>query len=233
MNKHRYYRVFTHDLRSPIQTSEPVWDGSLPHRLPVVKVDDGPKQCAPGWHACRDAEDALQISGLWHGGKNGGPARIYRVARPYKLVDRGQKVRAAAWTIVEEMGPPNTKEINCVLEVWGELVRAHRENRKADLRGAYLGGADLRNANLRGAYLDGAYLGGANLGDANLRDADLGGAYLGDAYLGDADLGGAYLGGVYLGGAYLRGAYLGDADLGGAYLGSWERGPDGYARRIS
>jgi len=66
--------------------------------------------------------------------------------------------------------------------------------------------------------------------------ADLRGANLDGAYLRGANLSGAYLCGAYLRGAYLSGANLSDANLRGAYLrgadlGSWERGPDGYARR--
>ena len=65
----------------------------------------------------------------------------------------------------------------------------------------------LAYADLRGAYLRGADLRGANLYGANLS--------------------GAYLRGADLRGAYLRGAYLYGADMYG-----WERGPDGFARRV-
>ena len=94
--------------------------------------------------------------------------------------------------------------------------------RIADLRSANLGGANLGGANLYSADLGGADLGGANLYGANLYGADLGGADLRIANLRGANLGGADLGGANLGGA----------DLGGANLGEWERGADGYARRI-
>ncbi len=82
----------------------------------------------------------------------------------------------------------------------------------------YLEGADLRGADLRGAGLTGAYLYGAYL-----RRADLRGALLRGAYLYGADLRGADL----------TGAYLRRADLTGASLDGWERGPDGYARRVT
>jgi uncharacterized protein YjbI with pentapeptide repeats len=85
---------------------------------------------------------------------------------------------------------------------------------------------------LRGAYLRGAYLRGANLGGADLREANLSGADLRGANLRGADLSGADLREANLSGADLRGADLGGADLSRADLGGWERGPDGYARRV-
>ena len=110
------------------------------------------------------------------------------------------------------------------------------------MRSANLRIADLRSANLGGANLGGADLGGANLYSADLGGADLGGANLYGAYLYGADLGGADLRianlrgadlrSANLGGANLGGANLGGADLRGADLGEWERGADGYARRI-
>jgi len=66
----------------------------------------------------------------------------------------------------------------------------------------------------------------------SLAYADLRGADLSGAYLRGADLRGADLSGAYLRGAYLRGADLRGADLRGADLGDWERGPDGFARRV-
>lgn len=63
----------------------------------------------------------------------------------------------------------------------------------------------------------------AHLQDADLRNARLQGARLRDARLQYADLRGADL----------RGARLQGARLQGADLDRWERGPDGYARRIS
>ena len=46
------------------------------------------------------------------------------------------------------------------------------------------------------------------------------------------NLSGAYLSGANLSRADLYGANLSRADLSGADLGGWERGPDGYARRV-
>jgi len=82
---------------------------------------------------------------------------------------------------------------------------------------------NLYGADLRGAYLAGAYLAGADLTWAYLAGADLTGACLARA-----DLTGADLSGADLAGAYLRGA-----DLAGVDLAGWERGPGGFARRVT
>lgn len=91
----------------------------------------------------------------------------------------------------------------------------------------------LRRANLYGADLRGAYLAGAYLAGADLREADLSGAYLHGACLRGADLTNADLTGAYLRWADLTGADLTGADLREVDLDGWERGPDGYARRVT
>jgi len=194
-----YFRVFTHDLQSPIYPSGPVWNGSLPYRLPAVKVDTSDAECAPGWHACRTLGEAMQISAAWHDGR---PCRAFRVNRPYRLVERGTKVRAASWTIVEEIDPWDYPAGDPIVEAWAECARASHAGRSGGRHCADLSYTDLPGANLFGANLSGADLRDANLRGANLR------------------------------GANLFGAYLRDANLRGADLGSWERGPDGFARRI-
>jgi len=96
-----YYRVTTHDLRSPIQGGGPIWDGSLPYDLPMVEVDTGPMECAPGWHATREPHVALRIAGLW---PNGYPSRLWRVEpTTEEVIERGDGCRAATWRIVEEV----------------------------------------------------------------------------------------------------------------------------------
>ena len=104
---------------------------------------------------------------------------------------------------------------------------------RAYLRGADLSGADLTRADLRGAYLAGADLRGATLSWADLTRADLSGADLGGATLSWANLSGADLFGADLSRANLDGADLTRADLTRADLGAWERGPNGYARRVT
>jgi hypothetical protein len=131
-----------------------------------------------------------------------------------------------------------TIEWTPLAEVWFSLTRFAAWARErgviprvslayADLSGANLSGADLCGADLYGAYLGGAYLRGAYLRGANLCGADLCGADLCRANLRVADLSGSKLSV-----ADLSFAYLGGANLSGANLGNWERGPDGFARRV-
>ena len=94
------YKVFTHDLRPPVRGGEPVWSGALPHRLPVIDVDLSGAECAHGWNACATAEDALSIAGFWPDGR---PSRLYRVETEIEVISRGDKLRAATWTITEEL----------------------------------------------------------------------------------------------------------------------------------
>ena len=94
------YKVFTHDLCSPIQGGEPVWDGALPHSLPQVLVDESQTECAAGWNACSEPHTALCIAGLW---PNGRPSRLFVVTAPDATVlVRGDKLRAPTWDLISE-----------------------------------------------------------------------------------------------------------------------------------
>src|SRR6267378_3560472 len=94
------YKVFTHDLKPPVQGGDPVWPGTLPHALPVVDVDQSTSECARGWNACATAEDALRIAGFWPSGR---PSRLYRVETDALVIARGDKLRSSTWTITEEV----------------------------------------------------------------------------------------------------------------------------------
>jgi len=99
MPRTQAYKVFTHDLRPPVRGGDPVWAGGVPHMLPRTEVDTSDEECAAGWNACAMAEDALRIAGLWPDGR---PSRLFRVETNEPVFVRGDKVRAATWTIVEE-----------------------------------------------------------------------------------------------------------------------------------
>ena len=94
------YKVFTHDLRSPVQRGLPVWDGSLPHDLLPVALDFSAGECGAGWNFAAAPETALRIAGLWPDGR---PSRLYRCEIPTEALVRGDKLRAATGTIVEEI----------------------------------------------------------------------------------------------------------------------------------
>ena len=93
------YKVFTDDLCSPIQGGAPVWDGTLPHKLPRRKVDRSLNECGAGWNFCRTAAGALRIAGLW---PNGRPSRAFEVEARSAL-ERGRKLRAETLTIRREL----------------------------------------------------------------------------------------------------------------------------------
>ena len=84
------WKVLTHDLRSPIQHGEPLWNGALPFRLPRVTVDPGPDECAAGWNFCDRLSTALGIAGLWPTGR---PSRAFLIDEPENLLVRGNKLR--------------------------------------------------------------------------------------------------------------------------------------------
>ena len=94
------YKVFTHDLCSPIRGGAPVWNGKLPYTLPVVEVDQSDDTCAAGWNACTNQHDALRIAGLW---PNGWPSRLFKVKTCSEVIEREDKLRAANWDIIEEI----------------------------------------------------------------------------------------------------------------------------------
>jgi hypothetical protein len=94
------YRATTHDLRSPIRGGKPIWDGSVPFRLPEVKCEYSSRQCAPGWYATQFPEEALIMASLW---PDGFSARFWRVEAPDEIVVvREKKCRAPWWNIVKE-----------------------------------------------------------------------------------------------------------------------------------
>lgn len=114
------FKVFTHDLRSPIKGGDPVWDGSLPYILPITSVDAGPEECSAGWNACAEGHQALQIAGLW---PNGHPSRLFRVETDQPVIIRGDKLRATSWSILEEITDV-TSHVRQLSEPFGDLADA-------------------------------------------------------------------------------------------------------------
>lgn len=93
------YKVLTHDLRPPIHGGEPVFDGTCPYELPLVAVDTSDNDCGAGHNACRKLSTALRIAGLW---PNGRTSTAWVVEHPVDMVERGDKLRAARWTITRQ-----------------------------------------------------------------------------------------------------------------------------------
>lgn len=94
------YKVFTHDLCSPIQGGAPVWTGEVPHELPTVELDKWHDECAAGWNFTHDIKTGLFIAGLW---PNGRPSRIFSVEATGTVVERGNKIRSDKVTIISEV----------------------------------------------------------------------------------------------------------------------------------
>ena len=92
------WKVFTHDLCSPIQGGEPVWDGTTPWTTPPVTLDESRSECAAGWNFCRAPELALRIGGLW---PDGWPSRLF-VVEAESCLERGEKCRAVQLTVIRE-----------------------------------------------------------------------------------------------------------------------------------
>lgn len=92
-----YYKLFTHDRRSPLQGGEPVWDGSYPYELPPVTLDTGLEECAPGWHFVTNLAAGFRIAGLW---PTGYPSLVVLAEPGPDCVVRGGKVRASTGTLI-------------------------------------------------------------------------------------------------------------------------------------
>jgi len=114
------YKVFTHDLRPPIQGGDPVWNGTLPYDLPTVEVDTSKDECASGWNFCTKPDNALFIAGLW---PNGYPSRLFQVEAK-NVIKRSNKCRTASLRIMREC---DEDEIRTVVEKISEEFGEHRD----------------------------------------------------------------------------------------------------------
>jgi hypothetical protein len=106
MSKFKGFKAFTHDLCSPIQGGDPIWDGSLPYILPKVEVDISDEECGAGWNFTKELKTALKITGFW---PNGRPSRVFRVETNEEVFERGNKCRTSCLSIVSEV---SEEEIN-------------------------------------------------------------------------------------------------------------------------
>ena len=92
-----YWKVLTHDYRSPIQGGEPLFNGTLPYRLPVVRLDVGPAECAAGWNFTDNLATALRIGGSW---PDGWPSTAFEVEPSADMIQRDDKHRASSLRLV-------------------------------------------------------------------------------------------------------------------------------------
>ena len=93
------WKVLTHDLRSPIQRGEPIWNGLFPFRLPQVTADPGPAECAAGWNCCERLSTAFGIAGWWPLGR---PGRAFLLEELENPLVRGKKLRCNTALVTRE-----------------------------------------------------------------------------------------------------------------------------------
>src|SRR6266850_2502811 len=92
-----FWKLFTHDFCSPLQGGKPVWDGSLPFTLPIVKLDTGDKECSHGWNFVDDLAKGFQIAGMW---PNGRPSCVGVIEPSKDAIQRKDKWRSSGGKIV-------------------------------------------------------------------------------------------------------------------------------------
>ena len=115
------WKLFTHDLCSPIQGGKPVWDGSLPFTTKRVKLDAGESDCSRGWNYVADIATGFGIVGLWSTGR---PSRVFMVEASEDAIERKGKRRASELRIVREA---TEEEIRAGVAQVSEVFGVHAE----------------------------------------------------------------------------------------------------------
>ena len=95
-----YYKALTHDFRPPIQGGEPVFDGTLPYKLPRVSLSTGTKECAEGWNFTDNLAAVLRIAGLWPDGR---PSTVFEIEPSPDAIQRGDKWRTSELTLLRQL----------------------------------------------------------------------------------------------------------------------------------
>ena len=113
------FKVFTHDLRPPIQGGEPVWNGKIPFELPAVKLDESVGECGAGWNFVKDIKTGLKIAGMWPTGR---PSRVFSVEATGKVVERSDKIRTDKLTVLAEV---SDEEINAAIYDFSKAFVPH------------------------------------------------------------------------------------------------------------
>ena len=125
------YKVLTHDYRSPIQWSEPLFTGdNFPVNLPPMPLDTGSNECAAGWNFMATLEEAFMTAGWWPTGR---PARAFRVEGGLDSIQRGRKCRSSTLTI---LAPVSETEILEALQRFSSAFHPH-EVRMAEAQAAW------------------------------------------------------------------------------------------------
>jgi hypothetical protein len=93
----QFYKIWTHDFRSPLQGGEQLWDGSVPFELPKVKLDTSDAECGAGWNFVESIEQGFQIAGMWPTGR---PSVASIVEANGDAIQRGNKWRSSNLKVV-------------------------------------------------------------------------------------------------------------------------------------
>jgi pyochelin synthetase len=102
-----YWKILTHDFRSPIHGGEPLFDGkTFPFELPTVALDVSSTDCGAGWNYVRDIETGLKIAGMW---PNGRPSSVFEVEPVGQAVDRDEKSRSEGLRLIRSASTSDVK----------------------------------------------------------------------------------------------------------------------------
>ena len=96
------WKAWTYNLASPVRGGDPVWDGTVPYRLPTVELDRSAAECGAGWNYCATPEQAMRVAGLW---RDGWPIRLTRVTASPDAIERGGKRRVSQLTLERWITP--------------------------------------------------------------------------------------------------------------------------------
>ena len=97
MKQATFFKLLTHDFRSPIQGGAPIWDGkTFPFKLNGVTLDKGDQECAEGWNFVDSIEAGFRIVGMWPTGR---PSAVLVVHPSRDRIQRGNKWRSSKLTI--------------------------------------------------------------------------------------------------------------------------------------
>jgi hypothetical protein len=115
------FKVFTHDLKSPLQEGAAVWDGADGFVLPKTTLDPSSSECGAGWNYCASIEQAWKIAGMWPAGR---PSVVVKVRASGDAIERGNKRRCSQLEIVERC---DDSDLRTALDRFSAVFSKHAE----------------------------------------------------------------------------------------------------------
>ena len=92
----QFFKIFTHDFKSPLQGGDVTWDGSLPFDLPKVRLDTSDTECGAGWNFVDSIATGFRIAGMWPAGR---PSIVALVEPGGDAIQRKNKWRSSTLRI--------------------------------------------------------------------------------------------------------------------------------------